>query len=365
MTRRRGKLLTLKTWLTAKELSSPHAVWHPQDKPVMGDKGGWLKTKVCQGTGTTHSTHGIVLQEPSSDSNESIVIQEPSSDSNESIVIQEPSSDSNESESIPQARNNSGISSDISNPISQKKKRSATYRPQQLQPCFVKPRAEPIIQIDKKDALAAVTESAALKSDFLWFFLRANFPSKFPHWKGWLYLTSNQTPEHKSTIEYMPPINATINENSTIQKIIQFSQNATNDLAVAKKAYNILWRRSDLYQNVFIHLGAFHTALSYLSALGKLMKGSGFDDIVVGAVMNDVSLPSAISCPPRSDPSPAIIVPTAGPSGKTQKAARRKTEDQLLTIVQDLLKAPEEDENDAFAKTVAFKMRKLNLRQRL
>lgn len=78
------------------------------------------------------------------------------------------------------------------------------------------------------------------------------------------------------------------------KKIIQISQNATNevgqevtfitfDLAVAKKAYNILWQRSDLYQNVFVHLGAFHTALSYLSALGKLMKGSGFDDIVVEA----------------------------------------------------------------------------------
>ncbi|GFR85155.1 hypothetical protein ElyMa_002435400 [Elysia marginata] len=92
----------------------------------------------------------------------------------------------------------------------------------------------------------------------------------------------------------MPTIIATITENSTIQEIIQISQNATNevgqevtfitfDLAVAKKAYNILWQRSDLYQNVFIHLGAFHTTLSYLSALGKLTKGSGFDDIVVEA----------------------------------------------------------------------------------
>ncbi|GFR86960.1 hypothetical protein ElyMa_006065500 [Elysia marginata] len=222
-----------------------------------------LNEETNTGTGTTHSTHGIVIQEPSSDSNDS-------------IVIQKPSSDSNESESIPQAPNNSGMSSDISSPITTKKKRSATYRPQQLQPCFVKPRAEPIIQIDKKDALAAVTESAALKSDFRWFFLRANFPSKFPHWKGWLYLTSDQTPEHKSTIEYTPPINATINENSTIQEIIQISQNATNevgqevtfitfDLAVAqKKAYNILWQRSDLYQNVFNPPWCFpyHTIIS-------------------------------------------------------------------------------------------------------
>ncbi|GFR84570.1 hypothetical protein ElyMa_000674800 [Elysia marginata] len=90
-----------------------------------------------------------------------------------------------------------------------------------------------------------------------------------------------------------------------------------------------------------------------------------FTGTISPSVMNDVSSPSAISCPPRSDPSPAIIVPTAGPSAKTPKAAKGKTEDQLLTIVQDHLKAPEEDENDAFAKTVAFKMRKLDPRQRL
>jgi len=153
-------------------------------------------------------------------------------------------------------------------------------------------RAEPILHVTAKEAGKQLTETIATESDFLWFFLRSNFPSKCPQWKGWLCFTSTKPTEVKSAIEYMAHINATINGNSTIQKVIQVSQKATNevgqpvtfitfDLTLAKKAYNILWQHSHLYQNDFVHLGAFHTILSYIRALGKLMKGSGFDDIVV------------------------------------------------------------------------------------
>ena len=76
------------------------------------------------------------------------------------------------------------------------------------------------------------------------------------------------------------------------------------------------------------------------------------------------SLSTVSSCPTRINPSPTIDVPTAGPSGKTPKPAKRKAEEQLLTMVQEHLKAPEDDENDAYAKTVAFKMRKLDPIQR-
>ena len=54
----------------------------------------------------------------------------------------------------------------------------------------------------------------------------------------------------------------------------------TFDLAVEKKAYALIWHDAERYKNVVIHLGVFHTVLSYLGALGKLMKGSGFEDII-------------------------------------------------------------------------------------
>ncbi|KAK3732161.1 hypothetical protein RRG08_026543 [Elysia crispata] len=113
---------------------------------------------------------------------------------------------------------------------------------------------------------------------------------KFPSWKGWLSATQETKTHTKSVVDYMAPINASINENSTIQAVIQISQEVeqeytfvTFDLAVAKKAYALIWHDAERYKNVVIHLGVFHTVLSYLGVLGKLMKGSGFEDIITEA----------------------------------------------------------------------------------
>ncbi|KAK3771337.1 hypothetical protein RRG08_024293 [Elysia crispata] len=69
------------------------------------------------------------------------------------------------------------------------------------------------------------------------------------------------------------------------QTLLQCNVNtfATFDLAVAKKAYALIWHDAERYKNVVIHSGVFHTVLSYLGALGKLMKGSGFEDIITEA----------------------------------------------------------------------------------
>ena len=92
----------------------------------------------------------------------------------------------------------------------------------------------------------------------------------------------------------MPPIKASINELSTIQKVFDISEAATKeagqeytfltfDLPVAKKAYHIMWQNPGKYEKFVIHLGAFHTMLSYLGAIGKSIKESGFEEIVCEA----------------------------------------------------------------------------------
>ena len=55
------------------------------------------------------------------------------------------------------------------------------------------------------------------------------------------------------------------------------------DKAAAKKAYDIVWKQPDLYGKVIIHLGGFHTMLSYLAALGNFVRGSGFEEITIEA----------------------------------------------------------------------------------
>ena len=49
----------------------------------------------------------------------------------------------------------------------------------------------------------------------------------------------------------------------------------TFDIAVAKK--KDFDNQPEIYKNVIIHLGAFHSTMSYLSDIGKVMKGSGFE----------------------------------------------------------------------------------------
>ncbi|MES9879418.1 MAG: hypothetical protein ABW185_00870 [Sedimenticola sp.] len=90
----------------------------------------------------------------------------------------------------------------------------------------------------------------------------------------------------------MAPVNHPITENATVQHVLKLSQAAskevgqqhtivTFDLAVARKAYSIIWQNPEMYSDVFVRMGIFHTTCSYLGALGKHMKGSGFEEIVI------------------------------------------------------------------------------------
>jgi hypothetical protein len=55
------------------------------------------------------------------------------------------------------------------------------------------------------------------------------------------------------------------------------------DLAAAKIAYDIKWQKPELFSDVIVNLGAFHIMCSYLGALGKMMAGSGFEDVLIEA----------------------------------------------------------------------------------
>ena len=213
------------------------------------------------GLGTTHSTHGIIIQETLENSDNDNMIQD-------------------------QTCNN------IVMPVS--KRRSANYQPTNLEPCFIHSKVEPTLVVNKTH-FEYGGERNFKKAFLLWMFCRLKFNLNcptFPGWKGWLSVTSEYKEEKQTLVNYMPPINASVNELSTVQTLLQISMNATRDvgqdftcvtfdLAVAKKAFDIVWNQPEIYKNVIIHLGAFHTTMSYLSVIGKLMKGSGFEEIVI------------------------------------------------------------------------------------
>ena len=99
---------------------------------------------------------------------------------------------------------------------------------------------------------------------------------------------------NQSVVEYMPPLNVSINETSTVNHILETSLAAsaeagqaytivTFDLAVARKAYSLVWQFPDKFSNVIVRMGVFHTICSIFGTLGKLLRGSGFSEIVIEA----------------------------------------------------------------------------------
>ena len=184
------------------------------------------------GLWTTHSTHGIIIQETLENSHNDNMIQD-------------------------QTFNN------IVMPVS--KRCSANYQPTNIEPCFIftnLSKVEPILVVNKTH-FEYGGERIFKKAFFLWLFCRLKFNLNcptFPGWKGWLSAMAEYKEEKQTLVNYMPPINASVNELSTVQILLQISMNATRnlgqeftfvtfDLAVAKKkAFDIVWNQPEIYK---------------------------------------------------------------------------------------------------------------------
>jgi hypothetical protein len=90
----------------------------------------------------------------------------------------------------------------------------------------------------------------------------------------------------------MAPVYAPITDNATVQHLLCLSQGATKlvgqqftivtfYLAATKKALNIIWQRQQEFKNVIVRLGVFHVCCAYMCSLGKSVRCSGFEDILI------------------------------------------------------------------------------------
>ena len=119
----------------------------------------------------------------------------------------------------------------------------------EVRPCYVQPKVDPNLNINISQV--NYNFEAAELDNFTWLICRDIGSSlesqKVPSWAGWLSQTSIEKESSISSLEYMPPLNKSINENSTVQYILDQSLAASHevgqeyaivtfDLAVAKKA---------------------------------------------------------------------------------------------------------------------------------
>lgn len=205
------------------------------------------------GAGTTHTTHGIVIQEVTSDHIPTVV---------QSIIG--------------------------------KNKEKIKFVADCLPPFFCNKRVEPT----NVPAEQAITSTAATfvvsPQEHAWIISRGTFNNtcSVPEWSGWLSLTADRPVTRQSVIGFMPPIMHPITEYQTVHHCLQLSCQAaekvgqkysvvTMDLAAAKIAYDIKWHKPNEFANTIINLGGFHMECSYMGAIGKMMKGSGMEDLII------------------------------------------------------------------------------------
>ena len=57
----------------------------------------------------------------------------------------------------------------------------------------------------------------------------------------------------------------------------------TVDAGAAAKFYHILWNNPKEFDKVLIRLGDFHGMMEFFSVIGKIVQGSGFEEVVYQA----------------------------------------------------------------------------------
>ena len=128
---------------------------------------------------------------------------------------------------------------------------------------------------------------------------------------------TGEVPKRLTTIDYYPIINHPITDNSTVQECLGVSKNAsrevgqkyavtTFDLAVCMKAYPIIWKNPEFYDDHIVMIGSFHLICAYLKMIGKKMNESGLADVLleagvmsvgsVNGVMSGKNYSRAINC---------------------------------------------------------------------
>ena len=221
-----------------------------------------MNEETPSGSGTNHTAHGIAIQE---------------------------------------VQNGAEVTDPDLQNVSELHERNAHLIVDEREPCFAKAKAESSFNVRKATPENCDFDDAKL-SDFLWILARKQLPQvnqSVPSWAGWLSVTSDKQvlSEYEpgdSIVAYMPPVLFPITENATVQHVLELSKKATQsvgqeytivtfDLGVAQKAFNIVWQNHVKFGKVIVRTGVFHTIWSLFGAIGKHIKGSGFEDIIIEA----------------------------------------------------------------------------------
>ncbi len=107
-----------------------------------------------------------------------------------------------------------------------------------------------------------------------------------PNWTGYNTLLCNESIPQLSKVTYLPIIDASATELSTINIVLQRSTKIADELglqyvclvfdeAIYAKIQQIRWKDVTFMDRFIIHMGAFPMAMSFCSAIAKLFGDGG------------------------------------------------------------------------------------------
>ena len=141
-----------------------------------------------------------------------------------------------------------------------------------------------------------VDRSNADKLLLIWQLMRrvCSAPQKIARFVGWIVQVFGKPNSKPTRITFLPPIRQPITEYSTVIECIHQSQRLSRaanmkyahisvDAGAAQKFYHVVWNNPIEFGDVIIHLGDFHAMMEFFGTIGKLVTGSGFEEVVYQA----------------------------------------------------------------------------------
>ncbi|KAL1251048.1 hypothetical protein QQF64_018844 [Cirrhinus molitorella] len=135
---------------------------------------------------------------------------------------------------------------------------------------------------------------SAAKTELAYVFVKAIDAESctIPSWTGFHTLIQGDSTLQKSALYYLPVIEASPTEMSTVNTILERSVQIADQLeldhivlvfdqAIYAKAQQIRWKDDNLTRRIVIRLGEFHTCMSFLGILGKRFGDAGLQDILI------------------------------------------------------------------------------------
>eukprot|EP00795_Rhopilema_esculentum_P007271 gene7271-12958_t len=163
----------------------------------------------------------------------------------------------------------------------------------------IKPHEEPVLLAFPQRERQSESNSASCigRMLFFWKLLRiahGQGVQLISCFVGWIFLMYGSAYSTPTFFTFLPPILSPITDYSTGAECIFQSQqlskasnmtylHITVDAGAATKFNHVVWNNPEEFKRVVIHLGDFHGMMESFGVAGKIIQGSGFEEVVYQA----------------------------------------------------------------------------------